>query len=95
MAAATDLQRATIRIPDCVVRRAFPNETVVLNLETGRYHGLNSLAEAMLGAIEDKGTIPDAVRVLADRFDAAPDVIERDLEDFCRDMLDRGLIAVD
>ena len=29
-----------LRVPDHVVYRSFPGETVALNLNTGRYHGL-------------------------------------------------------
>jgi DNA-binding CsgD family transcriptional regulator len=41
-----------VRVPQHVVHRAFPARTVVLNLETGKYHGLNPTAGRMLTALE-------------------------------------------
>ena len=33
-----------VRVPRHVVHRDFPAQTVILNLETGKYHGLNPTA---------------------------------------------------
>jgi hypothetical protein len=38
----SSLLAARPRLPSHVVMRAFVHETVVLNLATGRYHGLNT-----------------------------------------------------
>ena len=37
-----DLNHAAIRLPDHVVFRRFPAETVLLNLQTGHYHGVRT-----------------------------------------------------
>ena len=74
--------------------RSFAHETVVLNLKTGRYHGLNATAGVMLEEL-DRG---DAARVaaarLADRFERSLAEIEEDLSGLCRDLLERELIEV-
>jgi hypothetical protein len=94
MAQQTDIQNAPLRVPASVVKRPFPGETVALNLDTGRYHGLNPLAASMLAAVEEAGTIHGAVGRLAERYNAPADTIERDLTQFCQDLLDRGLIEI-
>ncbi len=48
---------ATARMPAHVVYREFPAEVVLLNLQTGRYHGLNPTAGRMLRALEERGLI--------------------------------------
>jgi Coenzyme PQQ synthesis protein D (PqqD) len=83
------------RIPDHVVHRDFPGETVVLNLETGKYHGLNATAGRMFAALERSGSIGSAATVLAGEFGVARDRIERDLRDLCRTLADRGLLEFD
>jgi hypothetical protein len=83
-----------VRVPSHVVYREFVQETVVLNLETGRYHGLNRTAGAMLSALEAAGSIGGALESLAQRFPDADDRLERDLLTFCEDARQRGLIEL-
>lgn len=85
---------ATVRIPNHVVHRSFVQETVVLNLETGRYHGLNTSAGAMLAALETAGSIRGALRLLAETFPDAGEQLEHDLLRFCEDAQERGLIEL-
>ena len=45
---------------DHVVHRSFAHETVILNLKTGKYHGLNPTAGAMLTELERGATVAEA-----------------------------------
>ena len=87
-----ELLDLTVRVPDHVVHRAFVAETVVLNLQTGRYHGLNPSAGRMLAVLETEGRVRDAAGALAEEYDQPLDLIERDLARLCRQLLDRKLI---
>ena len=86
---------AEISVPHDVVRREFPGEGIALNLTTGRYHGLNGIADAMFAALEQTGRVSDAAELLAKRFDAPRETIESDLIAFCEELLERGLIEAD
>jgi Coenzyme PQQ synthesis protein D (PqqD) len=86
---------ASIAVPQHVVYRAFPTETVVLNLQTGKYHGLNATAGQMLEELERAVCVADAVSALAQTYDQPPEVLERDVCQLCRSLLERGLIEVD
>lgn len=92
--ASDPLLDAQIRIPDHVVHRTFVAETVVLNLQTGKYHGLNTMAGRMLEALGEGTTVRDAAEQIAGEYDVTPDVVEADLIAFCRHLLDRELIEV-
>jgi Coenzyme PQQ synthesis protein D (PqqD) len=83
------------RIPDHVVHRDFPGETVILNLETGQYHGLNATAGRMFAALERSGSIDGVATVLAGELGVPRDQIERDLRDLCCALADRGLLELD
>ena len=89
------LLRARPRVPEHVVRRSFPEETVVLNLDTGMYHGLNATAARMFDALEQSSSVAGAVEQLSTELDAAGEVIERDLLDLCRELTRRGLMECD
>jgi len=90
----TDVLGATARVPDHIVYRSFAMETVMLNLKTGRYHGLNPTAGAMLAELESSDTVAEAAVRLAARYGQPPETVERDLCELCLDLLDRGLIEL-
>jgi hypothetical protein len=92
MNAYSPLLDQQIRVPEHVVYRDFADETVVLNLESGMYHGLNRVAARMLEVAQASDPLRDAVPLLADEFAQPPEVIERDLLTLCQSLLERGLI---
>jgi len=88
------LLEARARLPQHVVHRSFVSETVVLNLRTGRYHGLNPTAGRMLEALETASTIGDAAPVLASEYGLEQKQIQSDLLALTRGLLERGLIEM-
>jgi hypothetical protein len=88
-----ELLHARARLPQHVVHRSFVAETVVLNLRTGKYHGLNPTAGRMLEALESSPTIGEAVPALAEEYGLDPERIESDLLTLTRGLLERGLIV--
>ncbi|MEA2398970.1 MAG: hypothetical protein QOK25_2526 [Thermoleophilaceae bacterium] len=89
------LIRARVRVPEHVVYRDFGDETVVLNLDSGMYHGLNRTAAVMLSVVGESDTVGAAIDRLAAEFDQPREVIERDLLDLCHSLDERGLIEHD
>jgi hypothetical protein len=83
-----------VSVPEHVVFRVFPGETVVLNLDTGTYHGLNPTGGRMLEVLRDTGSREEAARVVADEFDAPIEQVRADLDSLCADLLERGLLEV-
>lgn len=90
-----ELLEAKVRMPQSVVFRSFPTETVVLNLQTGRYHGLNPTAGKMLQALSEADSVREAAATVAADYDAAAETIEVDICDLCQNLLDRGLVERD
>jgi hypothetical protein len=91
----TSLLSAGVKLPQHVVYRAFPTETVVLNLQTGRYHGLNPTAGAMLQALQNARSVREAARAVAASYEQPREQIERDVCELCELLLARGLIELD
>jgi hypothetical protein len=89
------LLASSVAVPQHVVYRGFPTETVVLNLQTGKYHGLNATAGRMLEELERAACVTDAVDSLMQIYDQPREVIGRDACELCRALLERGLIEVD
>lgn len=89
-----ELLASRARLPQHVVHRSFVAETVVLNLRTGKYHGLNPTAGTMLEALEGAPTIAAAVPGLVEEYGVEEAQIESDLIALCRGLLERGLIEI-
>lgn len=83
------------RIPQHVVYRGFATETVVLNLDTGKYHGLNPTGGRMLEVLEKTPNLEEAAAKLAQQFGVALDEVRQDLLAFCEDLAERGLLELD
>jgi Coenzyme PQQ synthesis protein D (PqqD) len=90
----TELLASHAQLPQHVVYRSFVAETVVLNLRTGKYHGLNQTAGRMLEALENSASVGAAIPGLASEYETDAATIESDLVALCRELLDRGLIEI-
>lgn len=88
------LDAVRVSQPRHVVFREFPSETVVLNLETGAYHGLNPVGGRMLAELQGSPSVGAAVNRLATEYGTPLDTMERDLRRFCVDLIDRGLLVM-
>lgn len=83
-----------VAVSDDAVFRELEGESVVLNLETGMYYGLDEVGTRAWRAIEPKGALRQALdRVLQD-FDAARTTAEADLLELAAALIDKGLWTV-
>jgi hypothetical protein len=81
-------------VPEHVVYRPFVQETVLLNLQTGKYHGINPVGGRMLEVLQRASSLEEAALQLADEYQRPLDEIEQDICNFCDDLLERGLIQI-
>jgi hypothetical protein len=86
------LPSSSVSIPKHVVYRTLPTETVVFNLRTGKYHGLNASAGSMLDALGHTSRIRDAAAIVAEQFAQPQPLVERDMCQLCDGLVARGLI---
>lgn len=79
-------------IPDHVVFRGFAQETVVLNLLTGKYHGLDPIGGRLIELLPRAATLRAAALQLAQEYNRPAEEVEADVVEFCRDLEERGLV---
>ena len=84
----------SLRIPDQVATRKVGDETILLNLETGTYFGLDAVGSRFLELLEQNGKLADAHRVMLEEFDVAPEVLEADLLRLSEEMCAKGLLEL-
>ena len=90
----TDLLLRNVSIPEHVVFRSFASETVVLNLQSQKFHGLNASAGRMVDVLGREKTIAAALTEIARDFERSEDEIRPYLLEFVETMLDRGLLVL-
>jgi hypothetical protein len=80
------------RLPDHVVVRSLVLETVVLNLRTGQYHGLNPTAGRVLEMLGSGLTVAQISERLASEARHPLDEVTRAVCKTCAALLARGLL---
>jgi len=84
-----------VRLPEHVVYRSFEAETVLLNLRTGEYYGLNPSGARMFELLCETGSTEAAACEAAGEFGQPITVIAPDMAQLCADLVARNLIEVD
>lgn len=74
--------------------RPFPDQTVLLNLATGEYHGLDPVGSRFLEALRSSGDVQGALAALAPAYDVDSRRLAEDMREFCVRLADRGLIEL-
>jgi len=82
----------TLRIPDSVAARKIGDETILLNLETGTYYGLDDVGSRFLELLERNGEIAVAHLTLLKEFDVKPEILEADILRLSEEMRSKGLL---
>lgn len=88
------LSAASVSVPAHVVYRAFAGETVILNLQTGKYHGLNVTGGRMLQLLDGAESIAEAASAFARDYGKLVSEVEDEIRSFCTRLCERGLIEI-
>jgi hypothetical protein len=81
-------------VPDTVLFRELDGESVLLNLKTESYLGLDTVGTRMWAVFTSHPTIQAAFETLLSEFEVAPDVLRRDVENLLEQMIEHGLVEL-
>jgi len=81
-----------VSVPKHILVRTFKNESVILNLETESYHGLDNVGTRMWEALTRSENIQAAYESLLSDYEVDPATLRQDLQDFINQMVTRGLV---
>jgi len=81
-------------IPPHVLVRHLDGESVLLNLETERYFGLDSTGTRMWELVTTSPTIELAYGKLVEEFEVEPAVLRSHLTDLLSELKENGLLSV-
>lgn len=88
-----ELQTRVRRIDD-MLDAEMDNETVMMDIEQGRYFGLNQTGTRIWALLAQPVVIRDLCDQLADEFNVPPEQCEKELFDFLGSLSGRGLLQV-
>jgi len=79
---------------DQVVIRELAGESVILDLKSGSYFGLNGVGTRAWGLMAQGSTLRDVNAALTDEYDAPTAVIQQELLRFSAELCEHGLCRV-
>lgn len=85
---------ARISVPDGVLVRELQGESVVLDLRTERYYGLDDTGTRMWNVLINSSTIQVAYDALLQEYDVQADRLRADLERLLEDLSRNGLLEL-
>lgn len=86
---------AKVAVPEGVLIRELEGESVLLNLDTESYFGLDEVGTRMWTVLLEQGTPARALPVLAAEYAVEPGRLQDDLLDFVSKLAGMGLLRVD
>ena len=81
-----------VRVPDDVLISNLQDESVILNLDSERYFGLDSVGTRILSVLSTSDSIEAAYNTLVQEYDVDADVLRQDLLALVESLVDQGLI---
>ena len=85
---------AKVQIPPQVMARQLGDETVILNLESGIYFGLDSVGANIWKLFEKGCTLSDVINEMMEMYDVEPKQIKKDLESLVDNLQASGLLEI-
>jgi len=82
-----------LRVPDEVLSNRVEEETVLLNLRTGVYYGLDATGTRFFELLRTTGDFAEVRQIMSEEFDVPVQKLEADLLSLSKDMLAKGLLA--
>ena len=84
-----------VRVADRTFHGEIDGVAVAASLETGQVVTMDGVAAEIWSVLAGAGGVEDAVRELAERYDADPGTLRADAEQLVRSLTARGLLAVE
>ncbi len=79
--------------PD-VLFREHGEESVLLNLKTELYFGLDSVGTSMWKALQQSGSIQSAYEAILASYDVQPEQLQRDMAELLDRLVEYGLVSI-
>lgn len=86
---------AKIAIPDSVLMQELDGEAVLLNLDSGKYFGLDEVGTRMWQLLQSSASIQVAFDQILDEYEVEPGQLRSDLEGLIAELTAEKLIEIE
>jgi hypothetical protein len=83
-----------VTIPPQVMARLVGDETVILDLASGTYYGLDPVGARIWQLMVDGKTLASVCKMLLDEFDVTRETLERDVLHLTQELCSKGLVKI-
>lgn len=83
-----------VKIPDDVLISNLQEESVILNLDSERYFGLDDVGTRILSVLTSSDSIEAAYEELVKEYDVDSQVLRQDLLALVENLVDQGLVQI-
>jgi Coenzyme PQQ synthesis protein D (PqqD) len=83
-----------VKVPDDVLISGLQSESVILNLESERYFGLDEVGTRMMSVLTNAESIQAAYETLLEEYDVEGEVLREDLTAIIEQMMEQGLVEI-
>jgi len=83
-----------VEIPDDVRISKLQGESVILNLASERYYGLDDVGTRILSVLTTSDSIEAAYQTLLQEYDVEGQVLRQDLLEIVEKLVDQGIVQV-
>jgi hypothetical protein len=84
-----------VSLPTDVLISKVQGESVILNLDSERYFGLDEVGTRFMTLLTTSATIQAAYEVLVEEYDVDAAVLRQDLSEMLERLLEQGLVKVE
>ena len=82
-----------LSIPPQVMSRLVGDETVLLDLASGVYFGLDGVGKVIWESVSEGNNLGQAVAIIVAEYDVDEEQAQIDVIEFARDLVTRGLLV--
>ncbi|HKO96943.1 MAG TPA: PqqD family protein [Pyrinomonadaceae bacterium] len=83
-----------VKVQDEVLISGLQGESVILNLNSERYFGLDEVGTRFLTLLSEADSIQAAYDALLEEYEVEPEVLRRDLTALLDELVEQGLVKV-
>jgi len=83
-----------VKVPANVLISGLQHESVLLNLNSERYFGLDNISTRFFSLLNSSESVQQAYEVLLAEFEVDPEILRRDLVEFLKVLDEKGLVEV-
>lgn len=91
----TEFLSQSVSVPDTVLMRELDGESVILDLDSENYYGLDDVGTRIWQVLSSSATIGEAYETLLREYDVEPERLQLDIQDLLNQLVGNGLLLLE